>query len=182
MIPKKCPHCGTKLGETQDIRLRHITDIRLTSRTKTTRYNIHRKYCPTCKKLVEPEVPAVLPYARFGLSIMLLVMYLKLGLRLPCNKICDYFMTMYNLKISEGEIIHILKQLALVFGNYYTYLEKIVKLSRLKYSDSTSWRVDGKNYFAWVFIACGMVLYKIRKRNNNKVGLLIFGKEQKEIF
>jgi len=112
---------------------------------------------------------------------MLLVMYLKLGLRLPCNKICEYFMTMYNLYISEGEIIVILRQLAREFGDYYSYLENIVKIARVKHTDTTSWRVDGKNYFAWVFIACGVVLYKIRKRNNSRVALTVFGRKQKDM-
>lgn len=181
LIPKRCPHCGTRLtGETQEVRPRHVTHIKLTSKAKTTRYDIHRKYCPKCKKLVEPEVPNVLPHAQFGLSVMLLVMYLKLGLRLPCNKICDYFMMIYNLSISEGEIIGILKQLVIAFGDYYSYLEKIVKLARVKHTDTTSWRVGGKNYFAWVFIACGVVLYKVRKRNNSKAALTVFGRKQKD--
>ncbi|MBU1086355.1 MAG: IS66 family transposase [Candidatus Omnitrophica bacterium] len=176
----KCPHCNTRLsGKTQEIRSRHVTNIKLTSKVKTTQYDIHRKYCPKCKKLVEPEVPNVLPNARFGLNLMLLVMYLRLGLRLPGNKVCDYFMMMYNLKISEGAIVGILKQLVIAFGDYYFHLEKLVKLARVKYSDTTSWRVDGKNYFVWVFIAVGVVLYKIRKRNNHKVALSIFGKKQK---
>ena len=182
LIPKRCPHCNTILkGKTQEIRSRHVTDIKLISRVKNIRYDIHRKYCPKCKKLVEPEVPNVLPHARFGLNLMLIVMYLKLGLRLPCNKICDYFMTMYNLSISEGGIIVILRQLANAFGDYYSYLEKIVKLARVKHTDTTSWRIDAKNYFAWVFIATGVVLYKIRKRNNHKVALAMFGKKQKDM-
>lgn len=178
LILKRCPHCNTKLpGDTQEIRSRHVTDIRLTSKVKNTKYNIHRKYCPKCKKVVEPEAPNVLPHARFGLNLMLLVMYLRLGLRLPCNKICDYFMDIFNLKISEGEIIGILRQLAVAFGDYYIYLEKIVKLARVKYSDTTSWRINGKNYVAWVFIACGIVLYKIRKSNCHKVGLAFLKKQ-----
>src|SRR3990167_7401095 len=178
LIPKRCSHCNTKLGKTQEIRSRHITDIKLTSKVKTTRFDIHRKYCPKCKKLVEPEVKEALPHARVGLNLMLLVMYLRLGLRLPCNKICEYFMDMFNLKISEGEIIGILKQLVVAFGDYYSYLEKLVKLARIKYSDTTSWRINGKNYAAWVFIACGVVLYKIRKSNNHKVGLSFLNKQQ----
>ena len=181
LIPKKCPHCGTKLlGKTQEVRSRHVTDIKLTSKVKNTRYDIHRKYCTKCKKLVEPQVPNVLPHARFGLNLMLLVMYLKLGLRLPCNKVCAYFMDLFNLKISEGEIIGILKQLVIAFGDHYSYLEKIVKLARVKHTDSTSWRINGKNYFAWVFIATGIVLYKIRKRNNHKVALALFGRKQSD--
>lgn len=176
--PLRCPHCNTKLSKTQEIRHRHVTDILLVSRAKTTRYDIHRKYCQKCKKLVEKETPNALPHAKFGLNIMLLVMYLKLGLRLPCNKISDFFMTLYSLSISEGEVIVILRQLANAFGDYYSTLEKIVKLARVKHTDSTGWRISGKNYFAWVFVACGVVLYKIRKRNNHKVGLVLFGKKQ----
>ncbi len=175
--PTRCPHCNTKLGETQEIRSRHIIDIRLTSKVKTTRFDIHRKYCPVCKKIVEPEVKEALHHARFGLNLMLLVMYLRLGLRLPCNKIREYFMDMFSLKISEGEIIGILRQLVVAFGDYYLYLEKLVKLARIKHSDTTSWRINGKNYVAWVFVACGVVLYKIRKSNCHKVGLVFLKKQ-----
>src|SRR3989338_7028869 len=175
--PKRCPHCNIRLGETQEIRSRHIIDIKLTSKVKTTRFDIHRKYCPQCKKLVEPRVNEALPHARFGLHLMLLVMYLKLGLRLPCNKICEYCRDMFTLKISEGEIIGILRQLVVAFGDYYSHLERLVRLARVKHSDTTSWRINGKNYVAWVFIACGVVLYKIRKSNCHKVGLIFLKKQ-----
>jgi len=177
---KKCPDCNTLLiGEVQEVRQRYVTDIKLTFKVITARYDISRKYCPKCDKLVEPEVPNVLPHARFGLNLMLLVMYLKVGLRLPGGKICDYFMTMYDLKISESTIIGILRQLAEAFGGYYSHLEKVIRMSRVKYTDTTSWRVNGRNYFAWVFIAYGTVLYKICKRNNSKTALAVFGKKQK---
>ena len=179
--PKRCPHCNTKLGETQEVRSRHVTDIRLTSKVKNVRYDIHRKYCPKCKRLVEAEVAGALPRARFGLNLMLLVMYLRLGLRLPGNKVRDYFMDVFQLKISEGEIVHILKQLVVAYSDYYQHLEKMVKLARIKHTDSTGWRVNGKNYHAWVFIAAGVVLYKIRKRNNHKVALALFGRKQKGV-
>lgn len=177
--PSKCPRCRTKLGETQEVRKRYVTDIKLIAKVRNTPHNIHRKYCPTCKKIVEPEVPNVLPHARFGLNLMLLVMYLRLGLRLPGNKVREFLGTMCNLTISEGEIVHILKQLVIAFGPYYSELEKMVQVARVKHTDSTGWRVNGKNYFAWVFIATGVVLYKIRKRNNSRVPLSVFGTKQK---
>lgn len=178
--PKRCPYCKTKLGETQEVRSRHVTDIKLTGKVKTTRHDIHRKYCPKCKKIVEPEVPNVLPHARFGLNLMLLIMYLRLGLRLPGNKVCEFLSMMYNLTISEGEIVHVLKQLVVAFGDHYSYLEKMVKKAKVKHSDTTSWRINGKNYHAWVFVATGVVLYKIRKRNNHKVALALFGRKSQK--
>ena len=182
LIAKRCPHCNTKLNQSKKSkpRKRYVTDIKLTSKIKTTLFEVYRAYCPKCRKAVEPEVPNVLPYARFGLNLMLLVMYLKLGLRLPSNKICDYFMNMYNLSISDGEIYVILRQLKDVFEGYYKYLEKILKKSRIAHTDSTSWRINGKNYFSWVFITTGVVLYKIKKRNNHKVPLAVLGKSKNE--
>ncbi len=178
--PDNCPDCGTELSDTQEIRSRYVTDIALTMKAVNTRYDIHRKYCTTCKKLVEQPVPNVLPHARFGLNLMLFIMYLRLGMALPGNKVCELLNTLYNITISEGEIVVVLRQLANAFGDYYTYLEKLVKLARVKHTDTTGWRVNGKNYFAWVFIGAGIVLYKIRKRNNAKVGLQLFGKNQKD--
>ncbi|MEA2038017.1 MAG: IS66 family transposase [Nanoarchaeota archaeon] len=178
--PKRCPTCNTKLKkEPTEIRTRYVTDIKLVSKAKTTKYGIYRKYCPTCDKIVELPVPNALPYAKLGLNLMLFIMYLKLGLRLPGGKIKDFLLTCYNIGISEGGIVGVLRQLAREFGDYYAHLEKIVKLARVKHTDSTSWRIDGKNYFAWVFIACGVALYKIRKRNNSRVPLTVFGRNQK---
>ena len=176
---KKCPHCKTKLREKQATRSRYVTDVKITSSAKTFRYDIGRYYCTCCKKLVEPQVPNVLPHAKFGLNLMLLVMYLRLGLRLPVDKIKSYFMDVHHLHISKGEIICIMKQLVLAFGDYYCWLEKVVKVSRVKHTDTTSWRINGKNYYAWVFVAFGVVLYKIRKHNNTRTAITVIGNKQK---
>ena len=176
--PKYCPTCDTELSETQEVRQRYVTDIKLKFDVINIQHNIHRKYCTKCKKLVEQPIPNVLPHARFGLNLMLFIMYLRLGMSLPGNKVCTLLNTMYNITISEGEIVVVLRQLVKAFGPYYDYLEKIIKLARVKHTDSTGWRINSKNYFAWVFIAAGKVIDKIRKRNNSKVALQLFGIKQ----
>lgn len=178
LIPNSCPDCGSELGSTQEIRTRYVTDISFSVKATNTQFNIHRKYCTTCKKLVEQPVPSVLPHARFGLNLMLLVMYLRLGMSMPGAKVCELLAALYDVSISEGEIVGVLRQLVIAFGEHYSTLEKIVKLARVKHTDSTGWRINGKNYFAWVFITAGTVLYKIRKRNNSKVALQLFGTNQ----
>ena len=178
-IPRRCPHCDSILrGKTQEVRSRYVTDLRLISPIKTTRYDIHRKYCTKCKKLVEPEITDALPHARFGLNLMLFIMYLRLGLRMPGNKICEFLREIYKISMCESEIVVILRQLASEFGDCYSHLEKLVKLARVKHSDTTSWRINGRNYVAWVFISYGVVLYKIRKSNGHKAAL-VFLKNQK---
>lgn len=177
IILEMCPDCNTKLqGKTVSVRERFVTTIRIINPAQVIKYLLHRKWCHTCKKLVEPEVPGTLPNARFGLNIMLLVMYLHLALRVPGAKICEYFRTIHNIHISNGEIPHILTQLTREYGDYYAHLEKLVRAARVKYTDSTSWRIKGKNYTAWVFIAAGVVLYKIRKSTSHKTPLQVLSK------
>lgn len=178
--PDKCPHCHGKLSETQEIRSRYVSELRIPFSIKTTRYDIHRKYCPKCGKLVEIKPKDALPRARFGLNLMLFIMYLKLGLRLPSNMIVQYMEEIHGLAISDGEIYCILKQLSKLFGNHYEELKKILQLSRVKHTDTTSWRINAKNYSAWVFITAGVILYKITKRNNHQTAIKILGKKQKD--
>jgi len=177
LIIDVCPHCNGKLvGDAVSVRERFVIDINIINPAEVIKWLIPRKWCSRCKKLVEPGVPGVLPNARFSLNIMLLVMYLHLALRVPGAKICEYFSTIHNIGMCEGEIPHILTQLAREYGDYYAHLEKLVRAARVKYTDSTSWRIKGKNYTAWVFIAVGVVLYKIRKSTSHKTPLQVFGK------
>ena len=176
---KKCPECGDKLlGSIQEVRERYITDIYFATKVINTKYEIPRKYCGTCAKLVEPRVSQALPHARFGLNLMLFVMYLRFGLRLPVNKVCEFFQTVHGVSLSEGEVILICHQLAKAYGAHYKKLEQVLKLCKVKYSDTTSWRTNGKNYTAWVFITIGAVLYKITRKGTADIPLKLFGKEQ----
>lgn len=174
-----CHLCGEQLPEKDsEIRSRYVTEVHFIAKIETTQYNIHRKYCKKCKKIVEPEVPDVLPNARFGLNFMLFIMYLRIGMRLPINKIQEFLQTMFNLHISQGEIVLIGHQLADAFGPYYKNLEQLLKRAKVKYSDATSWRTEAKNYTAWVFITVGAVLYKITRRGKSEIPLKLFGKKQ----
>lgn len=174
-----CHLCGEQLPEEdQEIRPRYVTDIHFVAKIKNTQYNIHRKYCKKCKKIVEPEVPNILPHARLGLNLMLFIMYLRIGMRLPVNKTQEFLQTIFNIHISQGEIILIGHQLARAFGPYYKNLEHFLKFAKVKYTDTTSWRTEAKNYTAWVFITAGAVLYKITRRGKAEIPLKLFGKKQ----
>ena len=116
--PEKCPNCGSELSNTQEIRSRYMTDLEFAMSVKTTRFDIHRKYCAKCKKLVELKPKNVLPRARFGLKLMLFIMYLKLGLRTPSKKIAEFMQDIHGLTMSESEVYCVLKQLSELFGDH----------------------------------------------------------------
>ena len=127
----ECPICGEPVSDTQEIRERIIEDIEQ-PKTRNTKHLIHRCYCKNCNKIVEPEIDEALPNARFGLRLMMLVLILKLDCRIPSNKVTSLLSSVFGIKISDGEIYNILKQLSEALGDYYSELEKRIEISFLK--------------------------------------------------
>ena len=140
----KCPICGEIVSDTQEIRERIVEDIEQ-PKIKNTKHLIHRCYCKKCDKIVEPEIEDALLNARFGLKLMLLVLILKLDCRIPSNKVTSILSSVFGIKISDGEIYNILRQLSEAFGDYYSEIEKRIKEALIKNIDETSWRINGKN-------------------------------------
>lgn len=171
-----CPICGEQVSDTQEIRERIIEDIEQ-PKTKNTKHLIHRCYCKNCNKIVEPEIDEALPNARFGLRLMLLIMILKLDSRIPSNKIISLLNSVFNIKISDGEIYCILNQLSEAFGDYYNELVIKIQESLTKNIDETSWRINGKNYWLWIFINKELALYVVRKRRSSKVPIEILSNQ-----
>jgi transposase len=174
---KICPECGgNNLSDVQEITERVVTDIPEPQEAKNIKHRKERKYCRDCKKIVEAQVLDALPNARFGLRLMLFVVFLKIGMRLPVEKICELLKNMYKLEISGGEVIHMLKQIAREFGPYYEELKTKIREAKVRYIDETGRRIAGKNNIIWGFITEEIALYKINKSRGHGVPLKILGK------
>ena len=173
----KCPICGEPVSDTQEIRERIVEDIEQ-PKIKNTKHLIHRCYCKKCDKIVEPEIEDALPNARFGLKLMLLVLILKLDCRIPSNKVTSILSSVFGIKISDGEIYNILRQLSEAFGDYYSEIEKRIKEALIKNIDETSWRINGKNNWLWIFINKEVALYVVRKKRSSKVPIEILGNQE----
>ena len=174
-----CPGCGTKLSKIQRKRRRYITDIEV--RTRNTENIICGRYCKTCDKIVEPKITDALPNARFGLKLMLLVLVLKLDSRVPSNKIVSILDAIFGIKISDGEIYGILKQLKVAFGDYYNTLVEKIKNALIKNMDETSWRINGENNWLWIFINKEVALYVVNRKRSSKVPIETLGKQEGKI-
>lgn len=61
-----CPDCGGPLQRCQRSRTRVIVDIPIAIQPEAAEHTIHRDYCASCKKHVEPVVPGALPRSTIG--------------------------------------------------------------------------------------------------------------------
>ena len=173
-----CPHCGgIDLSEdVQEIRTRVVEDIPVI-KPVATKYEIERRYCRNCKKLVEVPVTQAFPNARIGIRTMLFVIYLKIKLRMPVHSIQQLLACAYGFSVSEGEICLIQEQMAETFGPYYSQLLKEIRNAPARYIDETSWRINGKNVWLWAFITKCEALYIIAKTRSHEVPLGVLGKK-----
>jgi len=172
-----CSICGEQVSDTQESRERIVEDIE-EPKIKNTKHIIHRYYCKNCKKIVEPKFYDALPNARFGLRLMLLVLILKLDCRIPSNKVTSILSSVFGIKISDGEVYNILRQLSEALGDYYFELKKRIKEALVKNIDETSWRINGKNNWLWLFINNEIALYIVDRKRSSKVPIKILGNQE----
>ncbi len=177
----ECPHCHSReLSDVQEVRERTVEDIPVV-RPVVTQYHIERRYCKHCRSLVENHVTTALPRARLGLRTMLMTVYLKIGQRLPVEVVTRVLKASFGIDVSEGEIIHILDQMAEAFGPLYEQLVQDLRDAPARGIDETSWRIDGENVWLWAFITRGEALYVIDKSRGHEVPLEVLGTEPKGV-
>ena len=172
-----CPICGgaSLSDNVQEERTRCIEDIP-EIHPVITLYQIERRYCRDCKTIVEMPIENALPKAKIGLRAMLLVMYLKIGLRLPAESIVQLLQSVFGITISKGGVFHILGQLAGEFGSYYDDMLNDLRNAPARYIDETSWRINGENVWLWAFITKYEAVYKVARSRSHEVPLKVLGK------
>ncbi|MGP8338008.1 MAG: IS66 family transposase [Methanosarcinaceae archaeon] len=173
-----CPICGgTDLSENvQEIRERTYEDIPI-NKPIVIQLEIERRYCRTCKKIIEAPVTCVLPGARISLRVMLIVTWFKIKLRMTEEAIPEVLYRLFRLKICEGEVIHILSQVAKAFAPYYEQLIQDIRNASSRHIDETTWRINGKNVYMWAFVTKWETVYKIAASRGHEVPLAVLGKE-----
>lgn len=164
-----CPCCGGKLSGVQEVRERYVEDLPPTRAPIVTKYLIERRYCAQCKKIVEAEVPDVLPGARLGLRVMLLIAFLKIRMALPENKIVELLQNAFSFAVSPAEIVCTLDQLRRSFGPHYKELERKIRDAPVKGCDESGWRLNGINHWVWCMVSREVAWYRVHRRRSYKV-------------
>ena len=171
-----CPICSSPLIR-KGIRKRVIEDIPPIE-PRVIQYRIERMYCRHCRETFESEVPNALPGARLSLRTMLIVSYLKIGMRMSIENVSTTMKEMFGITISEGEVQEILYQLSDALGDEYRNLLESVRKAPSRNTDTTSWRIDGENSDLWTFVTKAEAIFIVAESNSHEVALKVLGKHK----
>lgn len=176
---KQCPICKESVGDVVDTVVKYTEDIDLKPQPLITKHTITRHWCSHCETYVKsPDVP---PITRIGIKTTGYVLYARYRLRLPMEKIKESLLDLYNFKISEGEIVEKLKDAETLFGKDYAAIIVLIQEAKVVYADETGWRMNGENWFLWVFTTTKGVQYVIEDTRGKGVAENALGKKDDRV-
>ena len=176
---KQCPMCQRPVGQAVDTVIKYEEDIDLAPKKIIKKYTITRHWCSHCETFVKAHhMP---PVQRIGLNVLGYILYARYRLRLPIAKIKESLSDLHNFEISEGEITAKLKESELLFGQEHQAIIELIREAKAVYADETGWRMDGKNWWLWVFTTDQGVRYVIEDSRGKGVAQKALGDKRDRV-
>ncbi len=146
-----CPDCGGELQRCAATRTRTVEDILEDLHTVVTEHTIHRDYCPSCKKHVEPVVADALPNAAVGHRAVALSSWLHYGVGVSLSQVQELLGGQFQTRLSAGGLVAAWQRMAEIFTPWYEQIGQQARGSALLHADETGWRVNGVTWWLWCF-------------------------------
>jgi transposase len=166
---KNCPHCSSSLGESKGVIHKIITDIPKPQPAIVTDYILHVYDCPECHKEIIANHPDLPKEGDFGKNLLAQTTLMKYEDRLPYRKIQEALNRQFKLEISPGAIFDFTRRTSDSLIGVYNMILECIRGSDIVHVDETSLKVDGKNYWIWVFTTKKETFYVVRKSRATKV-------------
>jgi len=156
-----CPCCGGALQRCKRQRQRIIEDIPRQITPIVTEHTIHRDYCPSCKKHVEPVVPDAMPNATLGHNVMALSSWFHYGLGVTIGQVRDILGSHLHTQVSAGGLVDGWRRLAEAIEPWHEQIAQEAKEHAVLHADETGWRVNGQTHWLWCFANQRCCYYQI---------------------
>jgi transposase len=166
---KNCPHCSSSLGESKGVIHKIITDIPKPQPAIVTDYILHVYDCPECHMEIIANHPDLPKEGDFGKNLLAQTTLMKYEDRLPHRKIQEALNRQFNLEISPGAIFDFTRRTSDSLIGVYNMILECIRGSDIVHVDETGLKVDGKNYWIWVFTTEKQTFYVVRKSRATKV-------------
>jgi transposase len=145
-----------------------------------------RKYevkCPCCREKQTVEPPAGLEMERtFGARLEATVVYFRQEQHMSYVRTKAALRDLHRVKISQGGIDEIMQRAGQHAGRQVELIQNEIQHSKVIHSDETGCRMDGQNWWQWVFCSTTAVLHVIRSNRSADVIKDVMGNHIAEVW
>jgi len=166
-----CPDCGGPLKHCSHTRDRYIEDVPDEVRVETVRHVIHRDWCPTCRKAVEPVLTDALANSSIGNGILVLSAWLHYALGNTISQILSVFNFHLQFQMSQGGLVQMWHRLADILLAWYEEIAEDIQNAGVLHGDETGWRVNGQTHWLWCFTSTTATIFTIERSRAGPVVL-----------
>ena len=166
-IPKCCEHCNSTNLKEFKIRNKIISDLEFQVINSKEIY--HDMKCLDCGCKTIPKSIHGTSKSPFGKTIQTLIAYLRSVCGDTLRPIENLFRDFFNFEISDSSISNNEIRLSKETLDEYNHYLELVKSAKFSHKDETSYRVDGHNYWIWVYDSIDYVFYRMADSRGMKV-------------
>jgi len=173
---RECPDCGKRLGRPICVKKRIIEDIQEPQPLIITQFTIPHYFCAHCNIEIIPTHSNLPSEGRFGPNLQAQITLMKYEDRLPHRKIARTLNRQYGLQLTPATILDITRRVSDKLQAVYEAIKQEIKNSTQVNADETGQKVQGKQYWNWVFVTLTAILFVIRESRGQKVVREVLGK------
>ena len=165
-----CETCSCAL-QSQSANERGVYELER-EKVKKIHYQIERKKCPVCQKIISGKVKNAFPRVSLSNELVVEVADQHYLLGRSLGQISERF------KLSEATLCLSLKRIGKKLKPNLEILKGIYRKSLVRHADETGWRTNGGNGYAWYFGSAEISLYLFRQTRSASVVAEVVGTEQ----
>lgn len=174
--PSSCPNCHHRpLPPVEELHQHVQEDIVLEPRTQVTCFQHQQAYCPRCDKNVWVPGPGEMPGAYIGPAAKATAAYLRYQLNVPDRKISQFFSDFFGLKFVPASAYGFERQAVRRGLPLYEDLLQKIRALPVAHGDETSWRHDGRPYWAWYAGNEDLAFYHLDAHRSAQAAQAVFG-------
>jgi transposase len=175
LLPGYCNKCGSDLSgsEAELLSKRQFIDLPEITPTITEYQNFGRQ-C-SCGHLQSGGFPPhITNHIQYGANVEASVAYYSIYQYIPVKRMCEMFHQLFNLPISQGTIINMLRRMGKKAQPVYTAIHSNILKSTVVGGDETGAKVDGDKYWAWIWQNAFMTYITVSVSRGKKTIELLF--------
>lgn len=171
-----CPFCNNSLEKPSFYESKIIEEIPEPQPVRVTEYRLAHYDC-SCGKHIIAEHPDCPKQGRFGFNVQAEVVISRTEDRLPLRKIQRALSRRCGLNMTAATVFEIERRVSVSLLSEYEKLKSRIREAGVVYCDETTFKVDGKEWWLWVFRAQNDVLLVIRKSRSGGTVREILGEK-----